>query len=119
MRWPRIPHGAWFVDRTSEDRARRLAGWLLARYRATGATSLSTRELLRDGPLRRVGRLDEALRLLARDGVLEAMRLGRGRWVQLDAVALGHSAPLTLARSLPGAHGGDAATRYFAALGRA
>jgi hypothetical protein len=109
-----MPHGAWFVDRTPEARARRLAGWLLARYRADGATSLPTRELLRDGPLRRVDRLDEALRLLAAEGVLQVLRLGRRRWVQVDPIVLSRSAPTVPARSAPVRRTGDAAVRYLA-----
>ncbi len=121
LRWPRMPCGAAFEDKTAEARAARLARWLLARYRADGSTSLTTKDMLRDGPvhLRRVDRLDEALRLLATEGVLKVLRLGRRRWVQVDPIALSRGVPHDPRVSSAVAQSGDPAVRYFAMLGPA
>jgi hypothetical protein len=72
-----------------DDYAGRLRDWLLARARYDQPDpSISTRDLLRLGPVRRVRRLNGALRVLAGHRAVTVLRCGRRRWVRVDTVQL-------------------------------
>lgn len=69
--------------------AGRLRDWLLERIRlGQPDPSMSTRDLLRLGPVRHASRLNCALRVLARQEAVTVLRCGRRRWVETDAVQL-------------------------------